>query len=456
MNRVLIAFLAGVIALAGLGFLGWNWLTRNPSDLNLQELGQRAGQAYVYGFPLVLMDETRASMGHNYGFEINQLGHITALPNHTARTVVRPNRDTLYSIGWLDLSEGPVVLRWPDMGERYWLFQVLDGWTDVVGQPGSRADGSGPGAVMIAGPNWDGPALPDMGLIKVETEMAWILGRIAVAETQADLDAGRALQTQFSLTGGEGVEPLARPASEQRPPDTVMAMSPDQFFTRLADLMAANPARPQDADIVAALAEMGMTAGGYDSNSYGKLAKTAMKRGVEAAMTALSEGVLNREVGSHGWVVPSMSLGDYGTDYGLRAGVALIGLGANKPEDAIYPVALTDSQGRTLNGSYTYQMRFQAGQLPPADAFWSITSYDDEGWLMDVPRYNLGDRDQLVFEDDGALVITFGHQLPEGAPASNHLPVPEGQDFQPTARLYDPRAEALSGNWQMPALQRLD
>jgi hypothetical protein len=457
MPRGLIIAIFAVIGLIIFGAASWHWLTRNPDNLSLRELGQNAGEAYVYGYPLVLMDETQSATVSAYaGGAQNRLGHLRNPPDHTSRRVVRPNLDTLYSLAWLDLSEGPVVLRWPDMGDRYWLFQILDGWTDVAGQPGSRLYGTGAGTVMIAGPDWYGPALPDSDIIRVETEMAWVLGRIAFSDDEADKAAVHALQNGFALSVGANPAAINAPVSDIRPPDVVAGLAADEFFTRLAALMVANPPRPGDAGMVQRLSSIGVGDGVYDASGFGPLAKTAINKGVETARSLMTYAVLNREAGANGWIVPSAELGDYGTDYNLRAGVSLIGLGANKPEDALYPLAVSDMNGDALNGAHTYRLRFEAGQIPPADAFWSITSYDGEGWLMDVPRYNLGDRDALVLGEDGSLTITIGASLPDDAHEANHLPVVDGEAFQLTARLYDPRAEALSGEWQMPAIERLD
>jgi len=193
-----------LIALIAAAAAGWHVLTRNPDGLSLRDLGQTAGEAYVFGYPLVLMEETRAVMLARVEAEgepgaINTLHHRRELPQAGDDTVVRPNLDTLYSIAWLDLSEGPAVLRWPDMGERYWLLQVLDAWTDVAGAPGSRAAGSGPGLAFITGPDWDGPALPGAVHVRVSTPMAWLIGRIEIAPGE-DFAPVHALQDAISLT----------------------------------------------------------------------------------------------------------------------------------------------------------------------------------------------------------------------------------------------------------------
>lgn len=455
MRRIVVIALV-IAALAAAGWAAFSFAARNPDGLALRDLGQAAGEAYIYGYPIVLMDETRRTLLGAAGQDIstNQLHHRRDLPGFGDEAVVRPNRDTLYSLAWLDLSQGPVILRFPQTDGRYWLFQVMDAWTDVAGTAGSRTSGTAPGAVMIAGPNWDGPALPGMARIEVDTEMVWLLGRIAVAATADDLDAGRALQDQFSLTA-PAVDDADYPSTEIRPPDAVAAMDADEFLERLAGLLAANPPRPEDAPMAARLAALGVMPGAYDNEGYGPLARAAMERGVAVARERLAEGLQSRPYDANTWRT-ALNLGDYGVDYALRAGVALIGLGANLPADAIYPNTEIDAQGLPLTGDHVYRIRFAPGETPPARAFWSVTAYDSDGFLQDVPRHVLGDRDALVRDAVGGLTLTIAAALPDGVAETNWLPVEAGAPFALTARLYDPEPDALSGAWVMPAVERVE
>lgn len=452
--RNLTALLLIAAALAAGGFGAFQWAARNPDGLALRDLGQAAGEAYVFGYPLVLMDETRRAMLASPEIETNWLHHRRALPGFGDEAVVRPNRDTLYSLAWLDLSHGPALLQYPDDADRYWLAQVMDAWTDVDGTVGSRTAVPGASGVQIAGPGWDGPRLDDYPRIEVSTDTAWLLIRVAVADTPEDLEAGRAVQDEFQLTAHEPDQP-GFDARNLRPSDAVAAMAPDAFLDRLAELLAAHPARPDDAPMVERLGALGLTPQGYQAVGFGPLARIAIARGVEVARERLAQGVQSRPYGPTNWRT-ALDLGDYGADYALRAGVALIGLGANRPEDAIYPSTDIDSDGRLLSGDHIYQIRFASSETPPAAAFWSLTAYDADGFLQDVARPVLGDRDALVFEADGALVLTISTDRPDGVPASNWIEVTPGAPFQLTARLYDPQPQALSGAWRMPPVVRLD
>ena len=453
MRRVIPVLIIAVL-LAAAGFAAFTWAARNPDGAGLRDLGQAAGEAYIYGYPLVLMDQTRRTMLSAPDIETNQLHHRPALPGFGDETVVRPNRDTLYSLAWLDLSDGPALFRYPEEAERYWLAQVMDMWTDVAGTAGSRTAGGAAGGVQIAGPGWDGPVLADYPRIEVPTPYAWLLIRVGVADRPADLDAGRALQAAFALTAHEA-GPSGYEATRRRPPDAVAALSPDAFFSRLAALTARHPPRPADAPMLAQMAVIGLEPGEHDAAGFGPLARRAVERGVAVARERLSEGVRSRPYGPTGWRT-ALDLGDYGTDYALRAGVALIGLGANRPEDALYPSTDIDSQGRPLTGDHVYQIRFAPGQTPPARAFWSVTAYDAEGFLQNTQRHLVGDRDGLVFDGDGGLTLTISAERPNQRPQSNWLPVAPGAPFQLTARLYDPEPQALSGAWRMPAVERVE
>ena len=455
MSRIF-AFLLVLLALCAAGAGVFAHGARHPDGLALREIGQRAGEAYIFGFPLVLMDETRTSLLDRQDASQNQLVHVHALPSYGDEDVVRPNRDTLYSLAWLDLSAGPAELTWPQTDGRYWLFQVMDSWTDVAGAPGSRTQGAEPGRAFITGPGWAGTVPDEAVHVSVPTRSAWIIGRIAVAPQPDDLVIGRRLQDGFSLSGSVVAADPAFPAGGGRPRDTVTALTPEQVFERLAILMASEQPRLADAPALQRFSAIGLSPGAFYQDGHGWIARRAAARGVDVARQRLADAANGMAPGPNGWRVAREGLGDYGTDYALRAGVAMIGLGANRAEDAIYPNTDTDAQGRPLSGGHTYRIRFEPGESPPADAFWSITAYDSQGFLLDTPRHALGDRDALVVGSDGSLEIVIGAQRAASAAVANFLPVTPGQPFALTARLYDPRPEALSGSWTMPPVERLD
>ena len=183
-------------------------------------------------------------------------------------------------------------------------------------------------------------------------------------------------------------------------------------------------------------------------------------RGIEEGFHAgrekvLAESMQPRGRNLNGWQFMDAT-GHYSTDYLWRAVVAFVGLGANLPEDAIYPHAMTDSEGQPLTGANTYEIHFAKGQLPPVSAFWSITMYNSRQFFVKNPinRFAIGDRDNLAFNEDGSLTLYVQHESPGATRESNWLPAPE-DSFRLFMRLYWPKQQILEGNWKPPAIQRV-
>ncbi|KPP82225.1 MAG: putative exported protein [Oceanicaulis sp. HLUCCA04] len=453
-----------VIASALIGVLaaGWVWSTRNPAELTLQELAEAAGQSYIYGYPLVLMDETRRDVVERSGLSPNRLAHVRTLPEAGFTAVVRPNADTLYSLAWLELSDTPLVLEIPAMEERYWLFQGLDAWTNVFADPGVRTLGNGQTSVLIAGPDFQGEVPEGMVLYRSPTRMAWLLGRIEI-ESEAELSTVHRLQDGVrlypyrSMPGGQGVS-LDRPAaapSMPAPPDRVAAMDAPDFFNRLAMLMEANPPADGDREALARLRALNAGPGeAIDWSGYGILSVQIILRGVAIARERLAQGPEQPA----GWVVPENYIGRYGENYAYRAGVSLYGLGANLPEDAIYPSARTDANGEPLQGGQRYRIRFAPEAMPPVNGFWSVTLYDADGYFIaNAPgRYARSSRDALIADEDGAITLDIHAGPPEPGREANWLPAPQDGAFTLLARLYWPQETALNGEWTMPPVERVD
>ncbi len=502
LRKIFVVFFALIVICAGL----WFWGTRNPEGVSVLELGTAAGQSYAYGYPLVLMDVTREAMfeaqeqenrkkGLPPGQAANQLTHVRTLPNANFRAVVRPNLDTLNSKAWLDLSRGPFVLEVPDMGERYYLLPFMDAWTNVFADPGKRTTGPGPARYLIAGPDWerDGDAYGEMPVYRSPTNMVWFIGRIQT-DGVADYANIHAFQDGITLTPLQEYESGASTGSESdmhvsiaetadvavRPSHEVAAMGSREFFERLALLMTANPPAPEDGPVLEQLRLVGVAPGEpQDLQEFGFIARMAVNQGVKMARDMLDEaisegGEATREgwgasvedtfsvMGSlgqiktrEGWSIAVEDIGSYGVNYAFRAGVALIGLGANLPEDSVYYNAAIDVGGNPLNGDQSYIIHFDADRLPPVKAFWSVTLYDAEGFLVDNPisRYALTDRDPLQFNEDGSLTFYIQAENPGGELESNWLPAPPSETFNLTARLYWPHEEVLSGEWFMPGVR---
>jgi hypothetical protein len=444
------------------------WTTASTS-LSAEEAQALGVEAYVYFYPLVVMDLTRRQMtnlpaGEKPGFgPANAFAHVRTFPPADFRTVVRPNFDTLYSSAWLDLTSEPMIVSVPDTGGRYYLLPVLDMWTDVFAAPGHRTSGTGAADYAIVPPGWHG-ALP-AEIIESPTPAAWIIARTQT-NGPGDYNAVHAIQDSFAITplSRWGEEPAARrfapdPSIDMTTPTLLQinAMAAADYFERAADLLRIHPPHATDWSTLARLRRIGIVEG--EPFAFHQL-PDAVREGLEAApgeALALMRAklpTLARVV--NGWQMNTDTMGVYGNAYLKRAIVAMVGLGANQPDDAIYPLANTDADGRPLDGSSDYVIHFDADELPPADAFWSITMYDDDGFQVTnaIDRFAIGDRDPLIYDADGSVDVYVQHDSPGPEREANWLPAPRGP-LGVTMRLYAPRPEALDGRWSPPGMRRV-
>ncbi|HEY3741034.1 MAG TPA: DUF1254 domain-containing protein [Bryobacteraceae bacterium] len=419
-------------------------LCYGQQDVDQKALGQ---QAYLFAYPLVLMDVTRqAAQG------MNSLVHLRAFPTDKFRYIVRPNADTLYSNAWLDLEKEPMLLHVPDTHGRFYLMQIMDAWTETISAPGKRTTGTGEGWFAIVGPGWKGTLPAKATRIDCPTNMAWILGRTQT-NGAADYENVHAIQDGYRLMplsrypDGVAASDQRRPGARRVPPQIVAEMSTAEFFRRFAALMKSNPPHAVDAPFMNKLAKSLDAPLSADFEAGAERAKLLLA-------TIESKRALLGNVGPTGWTKGSSSIGRYGTNYLARAVVARIGLGANPPEDAVYLNCSVDAMGAALDGSRRYKMHFEKAQLPPVNAFWSITVYDPAGYFISNPigRYAIGDRDKLKFNEDGSLDLYLQESAPaESDRVNNWLPSPKGS-FNLAMRLYWPRAEILNGSWTPPAV----
>jgi hypothetical protein len=444
--------LAASLALLGLLLLGLLFSQR--------ELIRLGAQGYVFGYPLVMMDITRARFIDSMA-PANQLVRFTQLADADFRDVVRPNVDTLYSVAWLQLGEQPLVLEVP-ASERYYVLQLLDGWTNVFASLGPRTSGTAAGHFLLVAPTWHGVVPAGLSLLRAPTAMAWLIGRVQTKGI-SDYAKVHSLQQQMYLTplsqwqaGKQRSASTAKISAPASPPPLLQmrALDARAFFSRLLQLLPSNPAQAQDAQALADLALLGLQPG-HPMPAWSRWQAQMLGLGMHLAERKLQQA-LDAPQGLHaGWRQPPMHIGRYAEDYGFRAVVAMIGLGANLAEDAVYPNASQDSQGQPLQGGRRYRLHFAAGQLPPIHAFWSLTIYAQDGFLIANPlkRYAIGDRDALQLNADGSLDIVLQNQAPPVT--ANWLPIPASGTFSITGRLYWPSAEVLNGNWRMPGIQSL-
>jgi len=437
-----------------------------------QEPYEIAREAYVYAYPLLLMDAFMRQ-GTNYAeptgivtqAPYNQFSHARAFPPSDFKAVVRPNVDTLYSSANLDLGSEPVVLSVPAT-ERYFMLPLLSSWTDVFAVPGTRTTGRNTAReFLLVSPSWRGEAPSGVEIIRSPTRLVGIGGRTQTNGV-SDYDAVHRIQAGYKLTPlsawgkGNYTPPKVKvdPAIDMKtpPPAQVEKMDAATYFARFAELLKGNPPGPFDYPMIHRLERIGFKAGqNFDLNGAPPQIKQAFERATTDGKASVAKAA--KEAGGEGgkgWVYTTRS-GVYGVDYLYRAAIALCCLGENLPQDAVYPSLSTDSEGRPLDGNRTYLLHFDKGKFPPVDAFWSVTAYDTEGYFIPnaLNRLALGDRDKLVTNADGSLDLYIQANTPGGDREANWLPV-DKKPFTLLMRLYSPKSEFLSGSWIPPTVAR--
>ncbi|WP_426408471.1 DUF1254 domain-containing protein [Bradyrhizobium ganzhouense] len=454
------------------------------STLSRAELGEFLGigegledfwlatDAYVFGYPLVTMEMTRRVITNVASVQGTRgpMGHIIKMreyPNASYRDVTAPNADTLYTTVFFDVGKEPWVLSIPDMKDRYALFPMLDGWTSVFQVPGKRTTGTGAQTYAITGPGWKGELPAGVKEYNSPTNIVWLLGRIYCTGTPEDYAEVHKLQDEFKLV------PLSSYGKSYTPPagtvdpsidmktavrEQVNRMDAVAYFTLLCKLMKDNPPMAADAPQLAKFARIGIVPGqDFDPS---KLKADFLKRVPEVAIDRIMiQFKVNKDVNDeNGWSFTTKT-GIYGTDYLMRALVTAIGLGANRPQDAVYPTSQKDAEGRKYNGANNYVMRFAKGHLPPALGFWSLTMYDSGYFFVNNPlnRYSISARQDLKSNPDGSTDLYIQKDSPGKEKESNWLPAPAG-DFVLMLRLYWPSERdpsIINGSWKMPPVTKV-
>ncbi|HEV8065008.1 MAG TPA: DUF1254 domain-containing protein [Acidimicrobiales bacterium] len=415
-----------------------------------------AVDAYVWGYPLVVMSDTRTRLACLVG--VNRLLNGKHLSGPSSTAVVAPNNDTLYSTAFLDLRAAPVVLTVPAVSGRYVNFQLLDMYTNTFADLGVLTDGGKGGRYAIVGPGWKGTIPPGVRRIDAPTPDVWLLGRTAV-NGPGDLADAVAVQRGYALsvlrrhgggtTGGKSTLDCGAGAAA---PDT----SSISFFDQMSADMAADPALPQDGAVVRAMAAAGIAAGERPTSVRSRTAsyRLALRIGAQLILEGTSD---LGGTASGGWTSPALA-GTFGTEYVARAVIAEFGLGEQVLSQAVYLSATADSSGQRLSGAHGYELVFAKGHLPPfgPDGFWSVTMYNSRNFLVAnaIGRYSIGNRTPgLVYGPDGSLTIVMSSSRPK-TPGANWLPCPAGT-FRLSMRIYAPAAAASDGRWLPPPIERL-
>jgi hypothetical protein len=428
-------------------------------------------QAYTFGFPWVYLPEIRwqwVTQPRNPKWvpyaALNHFWHSAQLTNAEYRDGGSPNNDTMYSVAWLDVRKEPVILSHPDMGERYFTFEIAGMSSDNFAYAGKRTTGSKAGNFAIIGPGWKGD-LPEgvKPLPASPTPFVLILGRTLV-DGPADVANVHKLQEGYRLT----------PLSLWGKPDAKVAEDRDVWkpfdakIDPLADWKTMNKAMTDNppADSHALLLKMFATIGVGPKQDVDKMDE-ATKRGLARAAKdgrkllgeMLKAGETSKRV--NGWSYPPPTLGraGLGDDFVTRGAIQCLGgIVANDPAEAVYLNTFTDFAGKKLSGENHYLLHFNKGDFPKVEAFWSMTMYDLTYNLVDNPihRFSIGNRTkELKFDADGGLTLYIQDDSPGKESESNWLPSPKG-DFYLILRAYIPSEGIVEQTWAPPAVKRAD
>jgi hypothetical protein len=449
--------------------------------------------AYIWGYPLVTMERSFnwftnpiSPPGSGHG-PANQIHCTKELVTANDTDVVAPNVDTLYCVAWMDLTRGPLILKVPPIPDRYYTFEFLDAYTNDYAYVGQRATGPSGGIFLIAGPEWQGQVPEGMTKIWSPTNLAWILQRTLV-KGPADTPNVNAIQDQYSLTplsnvvqaegtttpsatttaaiNASGQQQSSQayapsfitPELQQTPKSPTPADIPTtgiKIYDEIGQAMIDNPVSPPNPVLETKLASIGIGPDKTPSTQANDTIKAALQTGIEEGEKMISSKAANAGTVVNGWLVNAQT-GVYGNDYLLRAAVTKIGFGANIAQEAFYPATFTDSQGQPLNGANNYVIHFNPGQIPPVDAFWSITLYNNQSYFVDNPinRYAVGKYTEgLKNNTDGSLDIYIQNASPGADKESNWLPAPV-DSFNLLFRMYLPQPQVLNGTWSLPTVQR--
>jgi hypothetical protein len=437
-----------------------------PPAITEAEARDIAVDAYIYFYPLVTMDVTRKQLINTppgpatFGGPMNTFVNIAAFPGADMRAVVRPNFDTLYSSGWVDLTREPMVVSVPDTGGRYYLLPMLDMWTDVFASPGWRTTGTKAGNFLLVPPGWNGKAPAEFARIDAPTPYVWIIGRTKT-DGPADYAAVHAIQNGYKITPlsawGKPANPVRAtidPSVDVKTPPKIQVdtMAAAKYFAYAAELIKLHPPHLTDQPIIARMKRIGIEPDkSFDVAKLDGPVQKAIEDAPAAAQKLMAWKIPTMARVVNNWSMNTDTMGVYGNYYLKRAMVAQVGLGANLPEDAIYPLNLGDQAGKPLDGANSYAIHFDKDAMPPASAFWSITLYEHDGFQVANPlnRFALSSWMPFKHDADGSLTLYFQNGSPGSDREDNWLPAPKGP-FNLTMRLYAPKSEALTGLWNPP------
>ena len=458
--KIIIIVLLVILSVAG----WWVWEEGRPWYYGIQ--------AYIYGFPLVVMDVTRevstaVLTPGEISAPVNQFAVMTKYPDASFRLIPRTGLDTQFAVAWADLDQEPLVLTVPNTNGRYYVIALFDMWSNVFASIGSRTTGTDSASFLIVGPKWKGtPPSGFKQIYKSPTRFVWVNAQMQSNGSQ-DYDVVNSLQKQYKLTPlSLWSQPFttlpvdiafSKDIDTKTPPlEQVKKMDANTFFSRFAKLMKDNPPFSDDAPMLKTLEFLGIVPGeDFDISKVDGNIRRGLERGM-MGLDLLEKGVKDLDT-EKGWIIIPQNFANYGIDYETRAGIALIGLGGILPQDILYPTAFNDAEDKPLDAANRYVLHFEKDQLPPCESTWSVSLYDPDGFYVSnkIDRYHLAPWMPLKYNDGGSLDIYIQSESPGADKESNWLPAPSTGMFNLTTRIFWPSDAALSGSWKMPGIKIL-
>lgn len=462
-------FTKGLVLAAG--FAGFAPAVVLAGDVTAAEARAITKEAYIYGFPMV--DSYRIQHAYfvdtknpEYKGPWNQIINTPRVYTPADTAIQTPNSDTPYSWLGLDLRAEPIVLTVPEIEkDRYFSVQFIDAYTFNFAYIGSRATGNDGGSFLVAGPGWKGKAPKGVKkVIRSETDFAWAAYRTQLFNP-GDLDNVKKVQAGYKA------EPLSKflgkPAPKAAPAvEFVKPLAPDdektspEFFNVLNFILQYCPTDPSEIKLRKRFAQIGVGPGQtFDASKLSPEMRAAIEQGMTDAWSAFD--TLRKDKIDTGKVTSGDLFGTRSflkNNYLYRMAGAKLGIGGNSRQEAMYPVYALDADGQKLDGANRYTIKFERGQLPPVNAFWSLTMYRlPESLLVANPidRYLLNSPmlPQFVKDADGGMTFYVQNESPGKDKEPNWLPAPKGP-FTAIMRLYWPKKAALNGTWKQPPMNR--
>jgi hypothetical protein len=451
-----------------------------PTNADLAEKIKVAAQVFIYGYPLVYslneigkFPRGTATLYPGKVLPYNTFGYMRELIGPEAH-FVSPNNDTLYLVMIGDVRNGPLVLHVPDTQDRYYVLQFVDAWTNNFAYVGRRATGTKEGYYLIASHDYSGPVPDGMQVIHAPTGLFVIVGRVAV-NGEADLPAAHALQDQFTITALSVYQGGTAPADVPGVPKVDSRVSDDlKWWEKFRVALAAFPPPPGDAPFVAICEKFGLTAAESPYIDLDPALEQILVMGQKAAEDKIEELLKTAIKRVNGWQ-NSIHVFDYNLDYFeigtldspqwkiadrklayvTRALAARAGLFGNHGYEANYQMIYFDADDKLLDSDHCYELHLE--QVPPVDAFWSLTMYDAHDFYLvanPINRYSVGNRTPgLKYGEDGSLTIYMQKDSPGADKESNWLPTPQAGAFRPIMRMYQPKEPIMNGSYLLPTIK---